>query len=329
MFKRFFIIVLFNHFYPDSILTVLKKRVFYLYKQFIKFDSMKTKTFFFLLISLTLLAFKSDKHAFRVFNSEGKPVKYKKMLENLKGADIVFFGELHDNPIAHWLQYELTRDLYNNIGENLILAAEMFEADNQLLMDEYLGGQISEKKFEDEIRLWNNYETDYKPLVTFAKENGLRFIASNIPRRYASIVFNKGFEGLEELSDEAKNYFHPLPVPYDGDVECYKSMLEISGMEGHTPNPNLPLAQAVKDATMAYFILENWQEGKMIMHFNGSYHSDNHQGIVWYLLQKQPDLKIVTITTKFQGEIGEVEKENIGSADFIILVPETMTRTYR
>ena len=114
---------------------------------------------------MSLLAFKSDKHAFRVFSSEGKPVKYQKMLENLEGADIVFFGELHDNPIAHWLQYELTRDLYNIEGENLVLAAEMFEADNQLLMNEYLGGQISEKKFEEEMRLWNNYKTDYKPLV--------------------------------------------------------------------------------------------------------------------------------------------------------------------
>ena len=289
---------------------------------------MKTKTFFFLLISMTFLAFKSDKHAFRVFNSEGKPVKYQKLLEGMEGADIVFFGELHDNPIAHWLQYELTRDLYNIEGKNLVLAAEMFEADNQLLMDEYLGGQISEKKFEEEMRLWKNYATDYKPLVVFAKENGLHFIASNIPRRYASVVFNKGFEGLEELSDEAKNYFHPLPVPYDSEVECYKAMMEMGGM-GVKANENLPKAQAIKDATMAYFILENRQEGEMVIHYNGSYHSDNHQGIIWYLLQKQPDLKIVTITTKLQEKIDEVETENIGSADFIILVPETMTRTYR
>ncbi|MCD6565082.1 MAG: ChaN family lipoprotein [Bacteroidales bacterium] len=289
---------------------------------------MKTKTFFFLLISMSLLAFKSDKHAFRVFNSEGKRVKYQKMLENLEGADIVFFGELHDNPIAHWLQYELTRDLYNIEGENLVLAAEMFEADNQLLMNEYLGGQISEKKFEDEMRLWNNYKTDYKPLVVFAKENNLHFVASNIPRRYASVVYKKGFEGLEELSDEAKKYFHPLPVPYDSEVECYKAMMEMGGM-GAKANENLPKAQAVKDATMAYFILQNRQEGEMVIHYNGSYHSDNHQGIIWYLQQKQPDLKIVTITTKLQEEIDEVETENIGSADFIILVPETMTRTYR
>jgi len=289
---------------------------------------MKAKTIFFLMISMTLLAFNSDKNAFRVYNNKGKPVKYQKMLENLEGADIIFFGELHDNPIAHWLQFELTRDLYNTEGKNLVLAAEMFEADNQLLMDEYLGGQISEKYFEKEMRLPNNYATDYKPLVVFAKENGLLFVASNIPRRYASVVNTKGFEGLEELSDEAKNYFHPLPVPYDSEVECYKSMLEMEGMGGHS-NANLPKAQAVKDATMAYFIMENRQEGEMVIHYNGSYHSDNHQGIVWYLLQKQPDLKIVTITTKLQEKIDEVEEENIGTADFIILVPETMTRTYR
>ena len=101
------------------------------------------------------------------------------------------------------------------------------------------------------------------------------------------------------------------------------------GGMGVKPNENRPKAQAAKDATMAHIIMENRQEGEMVIHYNGSYHSDKHQGIIWYLLQKQPDLKIVTITTKLQEKIDEVEEENIGSADFIILVPETMTRTYK
>jgi uncharacterized iron-regulated protein len=29
-------------------------------------------------------------------------------------------------------------------------------------------------------QLWSNYQTDYRPLVDFAKENNLRFIATNI-----------------------------------------------------------------------------------------------------------------------------------------------------
>lgn len=101
---------------------------------------------------------------------------------------MVFFGELHDNPVAHWLELEITKDIHTDKGKDLILAAEMFETDNQLIIDEYFSDIIKESSFEKEVRLWKNYQTDYKPLISFAKENGLRFVASNIPRRYASIA---------------------------------------------------------------------------------------------------------------------------------------------
>ena len=47
---------------------------------------------------------------------------------------MVLFGELHNNPISHWLQLELTEDLHAARGADLVLGAEMFEADNQLLL---------------------------------------------------------------------------------------------------------------------------------------------------------------------------------------------------
>ena len=73
----------------------------------------------------------------------------------------------------------------------------------------------SKKSFEKESKIWDNYKTDYSPLVEFAKDSSLMFVATNIPRRYASIVYGKGFEGLENLEPEAKGYIAPLPVEYD------------------------------------------------------------------------------------------------------------------
>ena len=236
------------------------------------------------------------------------------------------FGESHNNPIAHWLELELTKDLYELNRDKLVLAAEMFETDNQLILDEYLESLISQSYFEDEARIWPNYKTDYKPLVEFAKKNKIYFVASNIPRRYASVVNKKGFEGLGELSDEAKAYFPPLPVPYDPNLECYKSLLKMEGMPGHI-SQNFPKAQAIKDATMAYFMLKNWNPGKQILHFNGSYHSDNFESINWYLKQENPNLNIVTITTVSQKNVKELTKENTGIADYTICVDEDITKT--
>lgn len=271
-------------------------------------------------------AFKSDKPSYLLFDKKGKTVKYEKMLKEIEDADIVLFGELHDNPISHWLQLELTKDLYKKEGKNLILGAEMFESDNQVIMDEYLSDKISQRNFEDEIRLWPNYKTDYKPLVEFAKDSGLYFVATNVPRRYASLVNKQGFEGLEELSDEAKAFLPPLPPAYDATLECYASMMKMEGMGSHV-TPNFPKAQAIKDATMAYFILKNWEPGKVLLHYHGAYHSQNFESIYWYLKHENPELKIVTIHSVMQDDVSELKEDNTGLADFTICVDEDMTRT--
>lgn len=279
-----------------------------------------------LLITSSLPA-SAQKEAYMLFKENGKKVNYEKMLEEAAGADVVLFGELHNNPISHWLQLELTGDLYNLKADRLVLGAEMFEADNQLIMDEFLSGLISESKFEDEARLWKNYATDYKPLVKVAKEHGLRFIATNVPRRYASTVYGQGAAFLDSLSDEAKSYMAPLPLEYDTMLNCYYQLIHGPEMQGHG-SINLADAQAIKDATMAHFILENWEPGKLFVHYNGAYHSDDFESMNWFLKRSRPDLKIVTISTVSQEETDQLAEESEGKANFIIVVPSSMTTTY-
>lgn len=282
-----------------------------------------------LVILVVIFAMKGDKPAYKMYSAKGKKTSYTNLLKDAKNADIILFGELHNNPICHWLQYELTKDLFEAFNSKLILGAEMFEADNQLLIDEYITRKINQKVFESQARLWPNHKTDYRPLIGFAADSNLRFIATNIPRRYASVVSQKGFEGLDELKPEAKNYIAPLPVKYDEDLECYKSILNMMGdMGGRHANPNLPKAQAIKDATMAHFILKNWTKGEKFLHYNGSYHSDNFQSIVWYLKQQNPDLEILTIATVTQDDCDKLLEENENKADYILCIPESMTTTY-
>jgi uncharacterized iron-regulated protein len=356
-----------------------------------KIDPGMKKHYLLILVpSLALLGFTGHKPAYNLFDGDGKKVKYSAMIRELGEADIIFFGELHTDPIAHWLQLEMTKDLYDMKQDALILGAEMFEADNQLILDEYLAGMYPADKFEAEMKLWGNYQTDYKPLVEFAREHHIPFIATNIPRRYASMVYRKGFEALDSLTAEARGYMAPLPIRYDPEVRCYKEMLNMQDMGKPMPGKveapekaeampgkveapgkaeampgkaeampgkaeampgkaeapekamdphgmgmakpameNLPKAQAVKDATMAYFIMKNWEKGRTVFHFNGSYHSDHFEGIVWHLRQQERDLKIMTIGTVLQQDIDSLEPENRDLADYILCVPESMTRTNR
>lgn len=274
--------------------------------------------------SINLLA---QKPAYKLFNAKGKEVKYEKMMKVSSTADVVLFGEQHNDPIAHWLQYELTKDLHKKRGKDLILGAEMFETDNQLIIDEYLAGLMKSDKFEQGIRLWSNYKTDYKPLVEFAKDSGLRFIATNVPRRYANMTYKLGLDTLLSISEKAKEFLPPLPLVYDTTLSCYSSLAGGGGPMGHG-SPNFRDSQAIKDATMSHFILKNLNEGATFLHYNGAYHSDNFESMYYFLKEAMPEIRIVTISTIHQPDVSTLDKENYGLADYIICIDEDMTRTY-
>ena len=277
-----------------------------------------------LFVLCLLQGYGQEKPAYKIFKKDGKAVKYSKVLKEVLEQEVVCFGELHNNPISHWLQYELMIDLYANKGRKLSLGAEMFEADNQYILNEYMNDKISARNFNNEVRLWPNYDTDYKPLVEFAKANDLKFVATNIPRRYANIVYRKGMEGLNDLDSMA--YINMVPLDefkYDSTVACYAALS--GNVHG---GGNLGMSQAIKDATMAYFIDQYVKKGRLFCHFNGAYHSDNHEGIVWYLKNVYEHKKIITITTVEQTDINTLSESNMNKADFIICVPETMTKTH-
>lgn len=281
-----------------------------------------------LFLSFIFMSFTNGNPTYRLFKENGKPIRYQKMIKQLANADVVLFGELHNNAIAHWMELQITKDLYAIKGSNLVLGAEMFEADNQDALNKYLNGEIDEEGLVESARLWRNYPTDYKPLVDFAKNKDLHFVASNIPRRFAKQVFKGGFEELEKLSDEEKSWVAPQPVAYDPELPGYKSMKDMGMHMSAEKLENFPKAQAIKDATMAHFILENHKEGKQFIHYNGAYHSNNYEGIVWYLKQKNPKLKVVTIYTVSAEQIKKLKPDLKGSNSFFLVVRDDMTKTY-
>jgi uncharacterized iron-regulated protein len=286
---------------------------------------MKRSFFVFLFFSLLLnFSFGQDK-AYVIYNSKGKKVKYKKLLEMAGDKDYVLFGEYHDNPISHWLQLELTQDLYSEYSTKLKLSFEQIEQDQQLLLNDFMIGKFDYKTFKDTMRLWPNHKTDYQPLIDFAKENNLFCLAANIPRKYASLLYKKGRGALDSLTDLEKSYIAPLDFKVDTTLSQYQVFL--TG-DMHSGGMNMLLAQAIKDATMAHFMMLNRKKDEVMIHFVGAFHSDFYQGIMWYLQQQEPASEIMTITTVSQADINKLDEENKGRADFIICVAENMTSTH-
>lgn len=285
---------------------------------------------FFAFLSLLIFSFQwsfaQDNPAYVIFDAKGKKVSYSKMEKALLKKKFVFFGELHNNPVAHWLQLSVLEALYAVHGSNLIAGSEMFERDNQGILTDFQKGSVDAKKFEDSCRLWANYKTDYKPMLLFANEHNIRWVATNIPRRYASLVFKKGTSALDTLTALEKSWIAPLPFPVDTNLSQYKNLLENAMHNG----VNFVNAQAIKDATMGNSIAGAMTPNTVFYHLNGSYHSDFHQGILWYLNQygKFSLSDMITVSTVSQENLKKLDKEFIGKADFIICVPEKMTKTH-
>lgn len=266
---------------------------------------------------------------FQFYNQKGKTVKFDKMIKDLANYEVVFIGEHHNNSINHWLQLRITKALFDQKNGQLTLGAEMFERDNQTQLNDYLSGKLNEKILKDSMRLWNNYETDYRPLVDFAKENNLKFIATNIPRRYASIVARKGLDSLNTVTEKEKVWMMQLPVEVTLDTPGYPEMKEMMGDHAGPTVMNFIAAQAVKDATMAESIFRNLEKGKLFLHYNGDYHSKQYGGTVWYLKKLNPELKIAVISVfESEDDALPLPTEDFIPTEYNLVIPADMTKTY-
>lgn len=280
---------------------------------------------FLFVISSIQLSFSQKKPAYQIFKDNGKKVSYKKMMKDLKKSEILFFGELHNDPIAHWMQFEIIDELTQHFEGKISIGFEMFESDQQMLLNDYINGQIKARMFDETESLWPNYKTDYKPIVDYAKSNKIACIATNIPRKYASLVYIKGREVLDSIPSSERGLMCPIDFTVDTSLSQY-SMLAQMGM--HNGGLNFVYAQAIKDATMAYFINQNWNSSNYFVHLNGSFHTDFYQGIIWYMQQYKPELNYRSISVVNQDDITKLEKEYLHKAHYVICTPNSMTKTH-
>ncbi len=172
---------------------------------------------------------------------------------------------------------------------------------------------MGHQQMVSEARCWSNYETDYRPLVQFSTARGISSIATNIPRRHASIVARDGLQALEEFPDDVKQWIAPLPIPLDCESPTYQDLLNLSAAHGIEAKKFLA-AQAIKDATMAHFILRNFSAGNLFLHINGDHHSRRFGGICWYLKQYRSDISVVTLSSVEEASL-EFQEGHAGLAD--------------
>lgn len=254
-------------------------------------------------------------------------------LGRLSRADIVFFGEQHDDPETHRAEWE-TLDAIGSLGRPVVVSLEMFERDVQPTLDDYLAGRISETELLARTRPWPNYATSYRRIVELARAHHWPVVAANVPRALAAAVGRKGLAALDTLTPrERLNAARDNVCQMDDyHARFMDEMHAHSTGSGGAPEPgdSLPtamaerfyLAQCVKDETMAESIVMAKQAAPrdaIVVHFNGAFHSDYAQGTVARVKRREPawDLVVISAVPVADPRVAPIAPES-GVADFVL-----------
>mmetsp|Transcript_27866 Transcript_27866/g.75084 ORF Transcript_27866/g.75084 Transcript_27866/m.75084 type:complete len:396 (+) Transcript_27866:61-1248(+) len=289
----------------------------------------------------------SDRAAphFRVYSRNGEVTSLNEVVDAMAGANVALVGEAHDDPVAHQLELYLLMRVHARANEEgarkrVVLSLEQFERDTQATLDEYLAGVVREQDLLMDTRPWGNYDTDYRPMVEYAKARGMRVVAANAPRRYVTIAGSKGLPHLESLHTAAK-YLPPLPLPpVSVDYKAHfqwahvDALADAQGMaeaappldassvayaaaarnhQQHNDGGGCPYiglnAQAESlldpiilwDATMAHAIYSEADAASLVVHICGSFHSEYSLGIAEFLRHYDSSSRAVPSGAKGDG----------------------------
>lgn len=239
----------------------------------------------------------------RVFDSaRGQFSDFETMVAALAGADVAFLGEQHDNADGHRLELAVLEGLARRRGQ-IVLGLEMFERDVQEPLDHYSMGHIAESDFLQVARPWPRYQTDYKAVVDFAVAHNWPVIATNAPQRIVSEVSKGGLPVLQGQSDDDRKLVaSDLQCPTDDD---YHHRF-VAAMADHPLGDGQSLdrmyqAQCLRDETMAESVAKAWQVAAisgtpLVVHLNGAFHSDFHEGTAARLGRRLPGKRVVVVS---------------------------------
>jgi len=302
---------------------------------------------------------------YQVFTGAGAPASIADIIAEMGRHQVVFVGETHDDPTGHMLEAELLQrayDAYGAEGANdsaprpVVLSLEFFERDVQPILDEYLSGLITEQSFRAASRPWPRYETDYRPMIEFAREHGLAVIAANAPRRYVTRVGMYGRESLNDLSPEARQTLAPLPYGQPSEeyrrqwIQTIMEVMKEEGMKCGLPIPapadgdaavqarapvgthaemgNQMHSQVLWDATMAYAISLALaaRPNALVLHMVGGFHVERGTGTPEHLEAYRPGTSRMIVLLRPAKDIDTFEPAPDGQwGDFVIQTDASRT----
>lgn len=204
---------------------------------------------------------------------DGRQVSFAEMVRALKGGQVIYVGETHDNPYHHDLQLRIIRELHRT-GKPLAIGMEMFTAESQKELDRWTAGRLSQESFQKlYLREWSVPWSYYGEILLFARDNRVPLVGLNIPREITRKVSRQGFDSLSRAERRR------LPPDITCDVDpAYMAMIRRSFSDHDTSARtfrNFCEAQMLWNKAMAFHLLEFVRKnpGRTLVVIAGSGHA--------------------------------------------------------
>lgn len=246
----------------------------------------------------------------------GKAPSFDRIIDQIASKDLVFIGEVHDNPEHHLIQVQILQTMMSYSGP-VTIAMESFQTPQQSSLDRYLQGELTESEFLKEVNWTMSWGFDYhlyRPLILLAKQHGCKILAINAPH---DIVRKVARYGLKSLDTTERNM---LAKDIDLNNRAHRAYLrkayEQSAHKALKRFDYFYEAQCVREDTMAHNLAEYLREngGKLIV-FTGNGHIINKFGIPDRTIRRFP----VSMVTIMPYPLNENVTIKIGTADYVWL----------
>ena len=284
------------------------------------------KLLFLILICLPSIV-SSQEENYKIYDvKNGKIISSQELVQQMKTVDVLFFGEEHNDSTGHLLEANIFKQLFLSYPR-IALSLEMFHTDVQVILDEYLSSNISEKNFIKEARAWSNYR-DYRPMLEHAKMAKQPVIGGNVSTRYSNAVSRSGLDVLKKFPKSSRNWLPPLPID-TAEGKYYAKFL--TAMDGHVGTMKIYQTQNLWDASMAWSIhsfLKKHKSAK-VFQVNGRFHSDEKLGTYARLLRYSPKTTCLNISCFYSSDFQQPDwQKHQHLADYIILTDPEVKRSY-
>ncbi len=204
-----------------------------------------------------------------------------RIIPKLAANRVVYVGETHDRYSHHLGQLGIIEGLHQR-NPSLAIGMEFFQQPFQPALDDYISGVVDEQEMLRRTQWYERWIYDYRlyrPILQYARQNGIPLIALNVPKEIIQRVSKVGIEGLNE-EERSK-----IPAEIDSSNQAYRERLQgVFKRHAHTKGRDFNRFLQVQLAwdegmaeRVANYLKENPQRQMVVL--AGSGHLVNGTGI--------------------------------------------------